>query len=107
MSEKCNTCSGSGFLKATPIYDTEGFRVSFTSNPCPECNKRRTPLSAAMELPEVKARIEAAYLAGFNSSGEGWNGEYPFQDNNQDPTQDNHWAACRDAALAAIKEPKT
>ena len=64
-------------------------------------------LSAAMELPEVRARIEAAYLAGFNSSGEGWNGEYPFHDNNQDPTQDKHWAACRDAALAAIKEQKT
>lgn len=68
---------------------------------------RATPtLSAAMELPEVRARIEAAYLAGFNSSGEGWNGEYPFHDNNQDPTQDKHWAACRDAALAPFTTVK-
>lgn len=103
MSEKCNTCSGSGFLKATPIYDTEGFRVSFTSNPCPECNKRRTPLSAAMELPEVNALAEALrvaldYVEGCkvnNLPDLGVASRLPFIDD---------VLKLGDAALAAIKE---
>lgn len=52
----------------------------------------------------TRAKLELAYLAGFKASGEGWNGEYPFQDNNASPTTDAHWIAARDAALRALSE---
>jgi hypothetical protein len=29
--------------------------------------------------PSVPSEIEAAFIAGFRASGEGWNGEYPFE----------------------------
>jgi hypothetical protein len=44
----------------------------------------------------LKLALEAAYLAGFNESGEGWNGEYPFGDYSQQPEQDKNWYAERD-----------
>ncbi len=48
--------------------------------------------------------VKAAYLAGFNASAEGWNGEYPFQDNNASPSTDADWLKQRDADLAALGE---
>ena len=56
----------------------------------------RNPLSAAVML-------ERAYLAGFNASGEGYNAEFPFQDNGTDPDQDEEWVANRAIALAALE----
>ena len=44
---------------------------------------------------------KAGYKAGFLASGEGWNGEYPFQDCGRDPEDDGPWLQKRDAALAA------
>ena len=44
----------------------------------------------------LKLALEAAYLAGFNASGEGYNGEYPFQDPDAHPEQDEHWRKGRD-----------
>jgi hypothetical protein len=43
-----------------------------------------------------KEALEAAYLAGFNASGEGYNGEYPFGDRSERPEQDKDWSAERD-----------
>jgi hypothetical protein len=51
----------------------------------------------------LKLALEAAYLAGFNASGEGYNGEYPFQDHNAHPEQDADWVRCRDNKIAAIE----
>mgnify|MGYP001072892095 FL=1 len=51
-----------------------------------------------------EARVKAAYLAGFNASAEGWNGEYPYSDTNLSPEDDTDWIECRDAALAAMQE---
>ena len=34
--------------------------------------------------------VEEAFYAGFKSSGEGWNGEYPFQDCGMIPEDDQH-----------------
>ena len=42
----------------------------------------------------------AAYLAGFNASGEGWNGEYPFSDKSKSPEDDPDWIAARDRIRA-------
>ena len=42
----------------------------------------------------------AAYLAGFNASGEGWNGEYPFSDKSKSPEDDPDWIATRDRIRA-------
>jgi len=47
--------------------------------------------------------VKAAYLAGFNASGEGWNGEYPFQDHGKLPETDAHWIETRDATLAKLR----
>jgi hypothetical protein len=52
----------------------------------------------------LKLALQKAYLAGFNASGEGYNGEYPFGDKNQDPEYDTVWCKDRDNKLAAIKE---
>jgi hypothetical protein len=41
------------------------------------------------------------YLDGFNASSQGWNGEYPFGDNNESPEDDSHWREKRDEAYAA------
>ena len=48
--------------------------------------------------------LKAAYLAGFNASGEGYNGEYPFGDHVQDPEEDAAWRKNRDNELTAIKQ---
>lgn len=47
----------------------------------------------------MKLALDAAYLAGFNASGEGYNGEYPFGDKNQNPEHDSVWCKDRDNAL--------
>ena len=52
----------------------------------------------------LKLALEAAYLEGFNASGEGYNGEYPFQDNDVSPEKDNGWIRGRDNRISAIKE---
>ena len=60
-------------------------------------------LEAALALPEIAALVEDAYYHGFTISGEGWNGEYPFRDNNLDPRTDEEWVKNRDEELAALK----
>lgn len=37
---------------------------------------------------DTRAALFAAYVGGFNLSGEGWNGEYPYADRDKDPTED-------------------
>lgn len=44
---------------------------------------------------------EDGYLIGFNASGEGWNGEYPFVDNNLKPEEDADWLQKRAEAIEA------
>jgi hypothetical protein len=51
--------------------------------------------------------LKAAYLAGFNASGEGYNGEYPFGDHVQDPEEDAAWRKNRDESITAIKQALT
>ena len=43
--------------------------------------------------------MKQAYLAGFMASGEGYNGEYPFQDKGRNPEDDPAWCRDRDNAL--------
>lgn len=45
------------------------------------------------------------YAAGFKSSGEGYNGEFPFADRNVVPEHDPGWLKDRDRALAATQPP--
>jgi hypothetical protein len=52
----------------------------------------------------LKLALEAAYLAGFNASGEGYNGEYPFEHKGKNCTDDPIWCKDRDNELAAIKQ---
>ncbi len=49
-----------------------------------------------MSIEAMKQALEAAYLAGFNASGEGYNGEYPFGDKMQDPAENRVWKKDRD-----------
>jgi hypothetical protein len=52
-----------------------------------------------MSKEAMKLALEAAYLAGFNDSAEGYNGEYPFRDHGATPTKDRHWVERRDAHI--------
>jgi hypothetical protein len=54
-------------------------------------------LARALKAERVKA-LEEAYLAGFKASGEGWNGEFPFE--GEDPEKDAHWVERRDRFIA-------
>jgi hypothetical protein len=47
--------------------------------------------------------LEAAYLAGFNASGEGYNGEYGIDC----PEENAIWKKDRDNALTAIKQARS
>jgi hypothetical protein len=46
--------------------------------------------------------MKAAYAAGFEASGEGWNAEYPFADHNGDFEKDADWLAKRDERLRPL-----
>ena len=51
----------------------------------------------------AKAYVEgmrAGYGYGFSASGQGYNAEYPFQDQNSEPENDKRWAHDRDVMLA-------
>ena len=43
--------------------------------------------------------LKAVYLAGFMASGEGWNGEYPFEDFDRNPEDEPNWCERRDIDL--------
>jgi hypothetical protein len=60
-----------------------------------------------MSKEAMKLALEAAYLAGFNASGEGYNGEYPFQDHNAHPAQDEGWCQNRDAYIREVLAEQT
>ncbi len=62
-------------------------------------------LSAQAEIDRLRSLFEAAYLAGFMASGEGWNGEHPFQDRGLDPSDDDYWRERRDVDLARLVNP--
>lgn len=48
---------------------------------------------------ELKRLLEEAYYMGFDASGEGYNGEYPYGDKYQKPTDDKNWVSNRDEAI--------
>ena len=52
-----------------------------------------------MSKEAMKLALEAAYLAGWNASGEGYNSEYPFGDHARNPEEDAAWIKDRDNAL--------
>ena len=55
----------------------------------------------------LKLALEAAYLAGWNASGEGYNAEYPFGDNARNPEEDAAWVKDRDNSLReALAQPQ-
>lgn len=65
----------------------------------------RTYLEAAPSpspAPGVVTILNAAYAAGFEASGEGWNAEYPFADDNEDFEDDLEWASLRDKRIAPL-----
>lgn len=53
---------------------------------------------------DLKNLLQQAYLAGFNASGEGYNGEYPFRDKDQRPDDDADWCQKRDEELKELLE---
>lgn len=63
-------------------------------------------LSAALTA-RLDAEWNAAYLAGFMASGEGWNGEYPFSDHGKRPDNQDHWLDDRDEARALRRAAPT
>ncbi|MDE4274723.1 hypothetical protein PXK58_09070 [Phaeobacter gallaeciensis] len=51
---------------------------------------------------EREVTVQEAYLAGFMAAGEGYNGEYPFQDENASPESCDMWVNQRDEDLRAL-----
>ena len=46
--------------------------------------------------------LRAAYLAGFNRTGEGWNAEWPFGHEKRNPEDDANWRERRDEDIMAL-----
>ena len=58
----------------------------------------------------ISRALQRAYLAGFNTAGEGYNGEYPFSDSGRCPSSDEDWITGRDMVIekliAALPSPQ-
>jgi len=52
-------------------------------------------------------QLRLAYRAGFMASGEGYNYEFPFEQNEVDPTEDKLWCKLRDKTLSVIGNKST
>lgn len=50
----------------------------------------------------MEEALKKAFRAGFDASGEGYNGEYPFRDHGQSPETDKDWVAQRDKEVLEI-----
>lgn len=50
----------------------------------------------------LRQKLERAYEMGFLESGQGYNGEWPFQDKGLDPRKDADWVARRDQSLTRV-----
>jgi hypothetical protein len=57
-----------------------------------------------MSIEAMKKALEAAYLAGFYRSGEGYNSDYPFSNKGLDPLDDPYWIESRDAYVRTAIE---
>lgn len=53
------------------------------------------PSNRAAICQAMQDALNAAYLSGFMASSEGWNGEYPYADRGESPTDDPKWLAMR------------
>lgn len=51
----------------------------------------------------LDSALNEAYLLGFMSASEGWNGEYPFRDNNMKPEDNGDWILERDMDLNHLR----
>lgn len=56
-----------------------------------------------MKRRTLEDAFKAGFLAGFDASGEGWNGEYPFSDKCLDPQDDKSFNLARDLAYTEFK----
>lgn len=68
--------------------------------------RNRFPTQTNSKQPDDKLKqlLEKAYLAGFNATGEGYNGEYPFRDKDQWPDDNADWCQKRDEELKELLE---
>jgi hypothetical protein len=57
-----------------------------------------------MSIDAMRQALEAAYLAGFYRSGEGYNSDYPFSNKGLDPLDDPYWIESRDAYVRTAIE---
>lgn len=55
----------------------------------------------------LKQMLDAAYLAGFMSSAEGYNGEYPNRDNDMNPEDNSDWRLERDMDIKLILDQRS
>lgn len=62
------------------------------------------PDEALQAMPEaISDLLKEAYLLGFSASAEGYNSEYPFNDDEADILTDDNWLKRRDRILSAIE----
>lgn len=91
--------------KAEPVAIAEGDKLYWIAGRAPTDDKdRHLYFTTPPDHTEVvRKALEAAYYAGFMSSEEGRNGEWPFTSYDLDPREDEAWIKARDEALDAIK----
>lgn len=85
------------------LQQAENHRTMLIGQQVADAERITARIALADENKRLRAMLPAAYLAGFMASGEGWNGEWPFQDSATAPESDSDWLAVRDADLAALK----
>lgn len=105
---KCPTCRNQyNYKKEKDINGNTTCLICGTIAPTSQWTKpRKTKNEKRLEaqLANVKQLLEKAYLAGFNASGEGYNGEYPFRDKDQWPDDSADWCQKRDEELKELLE---
>ena len=105
---KCPTCRNQfNYKKEGDINGDTTCLICGTTAPTSQWTKpRKTKNEKRLEaqLANVKQLLEKAYLAGFNATGEGYNGEYPYGDRNLNPEEDTEWLERRDEKLRELLE---
>lgn len=64
--------------------------------------KNKSPHITKPHRDQLRMLLERCYEVGFMASGEGWNGEYPFRNQDVKPIYKTEFIRARDCAIDAI-----
>lgn len=98
------TPDASGWLPSDKHMAAARVAIGYINTSCDEAREQRAQIVAAALANAERDGLRRGYLAGFNASGEGWNGEYPFQDKGRSPEGSPEWVIKRDRFLSEAGE---